>query len=283
MDMGLKGRTVIVTGASSSIGRGILLGFAAEGAQVVAAQRDEEAGGRAVAEANRLGGEAICVRDRRHRPRLGRGDGAGDARPLRQDRRAREQRGRHPGRGEVHRQVARGLGEGDPAQLLGRDQLHARGARRHDRAPLGPHREHHLGLGGERSRRRRPRGVRGHQVGRERAHARARLGARPLQHHRERGVAGLDRARRSVTHEHGQLLAALGLRLLDAREARGADPTTGRSAGSAARATWPTRWCSSRRSARASSRARCSRSTAARSPSRSSSLGLRLAAPRRAR
>ena len=62
MDMGLKGRTVIVTGASSSIGRGILLGFAAEGAQVVAAQRDEEAGGRAVAEANRLGGEAICVR-----------------------------------------------------------------------------------------------------------------------------------------------------------------------------------------------------------------------------
>jgi 2-hydroxycyclohexanecarboxyl-CoA dehydrogenase len=62
MDMGLAGRTVIVTGASSSIGRGILLGFAAEGAQVVAAQRDEEAGGRAVAEANRLGGEAICVK-----------------------------------------------------------------------------------------------------------------------------------------------------------------------------------------------------------------------------
>ena len=61
MDMGLTGRTVIVTGASSSIGRGILLAFAAEGAQLVAAQRDEEAGGRAVAEANRLGGEAICV------------------------------------------------------------------------------------------------------------------------------------------------------------------------------------------------------------------------------
>ncbi|TMA33182.1 MAG: SDR family oxidoreductase [Deltaproteobacteria bacterium] len=54
--------SVIVTGASSSIGRGILLGFATERAKVVAAQRDEEAGGRAVAEANRLGGEAICVR-----------------------------------------------------------------------------------------------------------------------------------------------------------------------------------------------------------------------------
>src|SRR5262245_63123386 len=62
MDMGLEGRTVIVTGASSSIGRGILLGFAAEGARVVAAQRDEEAGGRAVAEAERLGAEAICVK-----------------------------------------------------------------------------------------------------------------------------------------------------------------------------------------------------------------------------
>ena len=32
MEMGLAGRTVIVTGASSSIGRGILLAFAAEGA-----------------------------------------------------------------------------------------------------------------------------------------------------------------------------------------------------------------------------------------------------------
>ncbi len=62
MDMGLKGKTVIVTGASSNIGRGILLGFAQEGAQLVAAQRDTKAGGAAVEEANALGGEAICVK-----------------------------------------------------------------------------------------------------------------------------------------------------------------------------------------------------------------------------
>jgi NAD(P)-dependent dehydrogenase (short-subunit alcohol dehydrogenase family) len=62
MDMGLRGKTVIVTGASSNIGRGILLGFAAEGARLVAANRDVVAGGAAVDEANRLGGEAICIK-----------------------------------------------------------------------------------------------------------------------------------------------------------------------------------------------------------------------------
>jgi 2-hydroxycyclohexanecarboxyl-CoA dehydrogenase len=62
MDMGLTGKTVIVTGASSNIGRGILLGFAAEGARLVAAQRDMKAGAKAVEEANALGGEAICVK-----------------------------------------------------------------------------------------------------------------------------------------------------------------------------------------------------------------------------
>ncbi len=62
MDTGLRGKTVIVTGASSNIGRGILLAFAEEGAQLVAAQRDVVAGGKAVEEANRLGGEAILVK-----------------------------------------------------------------------------------------------------------------------------------------------------------------------------------------------------------------------------
>jgi NAD(P)-dependent dehydrogenase (short-subunit alcohol dehydrogenase family) len=62
MDMGLRGKVVIVTGASSNIGRGILLGFAKEGARLVAAQRDVVAGGRAVEEANALGGEAMLVK-----------------------------------------------------------------------------------------------------------------------------------------------------------------------------------------------------------------------------
>jgi NAD(P)-dependent dehydrogenase (short-subunit alcohol dehydrogenase family) len=40
MDLGLAGRTTIVTGGSGGIGRGLVLGFAAEGANVVIATRD---------------------------------------------------------------------------------------------------------------------------------------------------------------------------------------------------------------------------------------------------
>ncbi|MFP8874461.1 MAG: SDR family NAD(P)-dependent oxidoreductase, partial [Myxococcota bacterium] len=50
MDLGLTDKTVIVTGGSGGIGRGLVLGFAAEGAQVVIATRDGEKG-REVAEA----------------------------------------------------------------------------------------------------------------------------------------------------------------------------------------------------------------------------------------
>lgn len=41
MDLGLKGKTVIVTGGSGGIGRGLVLEFAREGANVVNASRDE--------------------------------------------------------------------------------------------------------------------------------------------------------------------------------------------------------------------------------------------------
>ena len=41
MDLGLSGKTVIVTGASGGIGRGLVQGFADEGSQVVLASRDE--------------------------------------------------------------------------------------------------------------------------------------------------------------------------------------------------------------------------------------------------
>jgi NAD(P)-dependent dehydrogenase (short-subunit alcohol dehydrogenase family) len=40
MDVGLTGKTVVITGASGGIGRGLVLGFAREGAQVVLASRD---------------------------------------------------------------------------------------------------------------------------------------------------------------------------------------------------------------------------------------------------
>ena len=41
MDLELENRTVIVTGASGGIGRGLVLAFAREGAHVVLASRDE--------------------------------------------------------------------------------------------------------------------------------------------------------------------------------------------------------------------------------------------------
>ena len=43
MDLGLKGKGVIITGASKGIGRSIALGFAEEGANVAICARGEEA------------------------------------------------------------------------------------------------------------------------------------------------------------------------------------------------------------------------------------------------
>ena len=56
MDLGLAGKTVIVTGGGSNIGRAILLTFAKEGANVVNAEIDEKQGQKVVMEANALGG-----------------------------------------------------------------------------------------------------------------------------------------------------------------------------------------------------------------------------------
>ncbi len=51
MDTGLAGRTVIVTGGNSNIGRGIALALAAEGVNLVVAARDEAQGRRVLGEA----------------------------------------------------------------------------------------------------------------------------------------------------------------------------------------------------------------------------------------
>lgn len=58
MDLGIRGKVAIVTGATANIGRAIALDFAAEGAKVVAVGRDEEAGSRVVSEALSRGAEA---------------------------------------------------------------------------------------------------------------------------------------------------------------------------------------------------------------------------------
>mgnify|MGYP000975609790 CR=1 FL=1 len=62
MDLGFKGRTVIVTGGTSNIGRGIVLAFAAEGSNTVVAARDMEQGQKVVDQANAQGGQAILVK-----------------------------------------------------------------------------------------------------------------------------------------------------------------------------------------------------------------------------
>ena len=62
MDLGLGGKTVIVTGGGSNIGRGIVLAFAREGSNIVIAEIDEKQGQKVADEANALGGQAVPIK-----------------------------------------------------------------------------------------------------------------------------------------------------------------------------------------------------------------------------
>jgi len=61
MDMGLKNKSVVVTGGASNIGRGITLAFAREGARVVIADIDREQAEKTLRSANELGGGGLFI------------------------------------------------------------------------------------------------------------------------------------------------------------------------------------------------------------------------------
>ena len=62
MDLGLKGKTAIVTGGASNIGRGISLTLCAEGANVVIADLDEKQAAKTVSDIKAAGCKAIAVK-----------------------------------------------------------------------------------------------------------------------------------------------------------------------------------------------------------------------------
>jgi len=61
MDLGLTGKSTIITGGSGGIGRGLVLGFAEEGANVVIATRDGNKGQEVADAAKNLPGDVIVV------------------------------------------------------------------------------------------------------------------------------------------------------------------------------------------------------------------------------
>ena len=61
MELGLKGKNVVVTGGGNNIGRAIVLAFAAEGCNIAIAELNHTAGERVVAEVETMGSGATAI------------------------------------------------------------------------------------------------------------------------------------------------------------------------------------------------------------------------------
>ena len=160
----LQGRTAVVTGGASGIGRALSLLFAREGADVVVADLDEAGMAETVAGVTQAGRRGLAVKT--DVSRLDRRAGARRARVRRVRRgpRALQQRGRRP-LGRARGRHPPGLGVGDGRQPLGRHPRRGGLRAAHDRPEAtGTRREH-------------------------RVHGRAHrlAGTRRLQHHQVRG------------------------------------------------------------------------------------------------
>ena len=138
----LDGRHVIITGASSGIGRASAIAVAERGATVFALARNADALDELVAEIRATGGQALRLHLRRHRLHVGRAHRQRHPGPLRPRRLPGEQRRPvdPPLGGQLHRPAAR-LRTGDGGQLLRRGADGAGAAAALARTPVRPRRQ----------------------------------------------------------------------------------------------------------------------------------------------
>ena len=143
LDLKIKGRKAIVCAASKGLGRACAMSLGRAGVDLDITARTAE-----TLEADRRGNPQGNRRqgDRGRRRHRHRGRPPGRARRLPQPRHPGQQL-RRPAARRFPRLVGRGLAEGGQRQHADPDHADQGDGRRHVRAQIRPHRQHHLGLG----------------------------------------------------------------------------------------------------------------------------------------
>ena len=144
MDLGIAGRRALVCAASKGLGRGCAEALAREGVDVTICARTR--GGRRARRAQRSAtraGRPVAWRRLRHHHAGGPRRGAGRVPAARHPRQQR----RRPAAGRLPRLGSRRRGSRARRQHADADRADQGDRRRHDRAPLRPHRQHHVERG----------------------------------------------------------------------------------------------------------------------------------------